>query len=110
MLTNEMTGNRIQNNAQSAVLVVAVAGCCTERLENVSFRRKTIFDAESEVEGKLGAFDDVQLNFILRHLKKSLNGPHLCIFHAIVLHNRAGHSARCLDDVPLHIYFVIFSN
>ena len=37
MLTNEMTGNRIHNNAQSAVLVVAVAGCCTKGLENASF-------------------------------------------------------------------------
>ena len=37
MLTNEITGNRIQNNAQSAVLVVALAGCCTEGLKNASF-------------------------------------------------------------------------
>ena len=36
-LTNEITGNRIQNNAQSAVLVVAMTGCCTEGLENASF-------------------------------------------------------------------------
>ena len=36
-LTNEITGNRIQNNAQSAVLVVAVTGCWTESLENASF-------------------------------------------------------------------------
>ena len=36
-LTNGITGNRIQNNAQSAVLVVAVTGCCMESLENASF-------------------------------------------------------------------------
>ena len=36
-LTNEITGNRIQNNAQSAVLVVAMTGCCTEGLDNASF-------------------------------------------------------------------------
>ena len=36
-LTNEITGNHIQNNAQSAVFVVAVTGCCTEGIENISF-------------------------------------------------------------------------
>ena len=36
-LTNEITGNRIQNNAQSAVFVVPMTGCCTESLENASF-------------------------------------------------------------------------
>ena len=75
-------------------------------LENASFRRKTLLYMETEVEGKLGAFDDVQLDFIPRHLKKSLNGQHLHIFHAIVSHNRAGHSAQCLD-VPLHICYLV---
>ena len=37
MLTNEITGNQIQKNTQSAVLVLAVTECCTEGLENASF-------------------------------------------------------------------------
>ena len=83
-------------------------------LENASLWRKTVFDVESELEGQfyshVGAFDDVQLDFVSRHLKKLLNGPCLRIFHAIVSCNRAGHSARFLEDVRLCMYFGILSN
>ena len=75
------------------------------------FWRKTVFNAESELDGQLcGAFKDVQLDFVPHHLKKSLNGQYLCIFHAIVSRNRAGQSVRCLEHVLLRIYFGILSN
>ena len=40
------------------------------------------------------------------HLKKSLNGPCLRVFHALVSRNRAGLSARFLKYVPLRMYLV----
>ena len=106
MLTNEITGNRIQNNAQSAVLVVAVTGCWTESLENASIQA----DADSELEGRtLTTFESFRrypAGLCFRHLKKSLNGPCLRVFHAIVSRNRAGLSARFLEYVPLRMYLV----
>ena len=107
-LTNEMTGNRIQNNAQSAVLVVAVTGCCTEDLENASFVEEDRL--RCGIRTRRGNFNNMlELSTISswthhRHLKMSLNGPFLRVFHAIVARNTAGHSALFLEHVPLRMF------
>ena len=55
-LTNEMTGNIVQNNAQSAVLVVAVVGCCTEGLENASFSEEDHIRCRTRSRREIGSF------------------------------------------------------
>ena len=113
-LTNEMTGNRIQNNAPSAVLVVAVIGCCAEGVENASFVEED--HLRGGIRTRRGNFNYMWKLLMVSswthhcHLKKSLNGPCLCVSHAIVSRNRARHSARFLEYIPLHMYFGILSN
>ena len=52
MLINEMTGNRIQNNAQSAVFVAATTRVLNGGSGKAFLWRKTVFDAESDPEGQ----------------------------------------------------------
>ena len=111
MLTNEITGNRIQNNAQSAVFVVAVTGAARRVLKTLLFWQNTDFAADSELERALlitfESFRPYPAGLCFRHLKKSLNGPCLRIFHATVSRNRAGLSARFLEYVPLRMYWYL---
>ena len=78
-------------------------------MENASFveedRLRCRIRSRREIFITVGSFDDVLLNFVPRHLKKSLNGLSAHIPGHIVSRNRAGHSARCLEDVHLRIYF-----
>ena len=78
------------------------------------FWRNTDFDADSELEGAIlitfGSFLRYPAGLCFCHLKKSLNGPCLPVFHAIVLRNRAGLSVRFLEYVPLCMYFGVLSN
>ena len=74
------------------------------------FWHNTDFDADSELEGTIlttfESFRRYPAGLCVRHLKKSLNGLCLRVFHAIVSRNRAGLSARFLEYVPLRMYLV----
>ena len=111
-LTNEITGNRIQNNTQSAVLVVAVTGCCTEGLENASFLAE--HRLRCRLRTRRGNFNHIwELSTISSWTlfsKKLLNGPCLRVFQALVSRNRARCSAQFLEYVSLRMYFGILSN
>ena len=79
-------------------------------MKTLLFWQNTDFDADSELEGTilttLESFRRYPAGLCYRHLKKSLNGRCLRVFHAIVLRNRAGLSARFLEYVPLRMYLV----
>ena len=79
-------------------------------MKTLLFWQNTDFDADSELEGTIlttsESFRRYPAGLCFCHLKESLNGPCLCIFHAIVLRNRAGLSARFLEYVPLRMYLV----
>ena len=80
-------------------------------MKTLLFWQNTDFDADSELEGAiLITFESVRpypAGLCFRHLKKSLNGPCLCVFNAIVSRNRARLSARFLEYVPLRMHFDI---
>ena len=79
-------------------------------LKTLLFWQNTDFDADSELEGTilttLESFRRYPAGLCYCHLKKSLNGPCLRVFHAIVSCNRAGLSARFLEYVPLRMYLI----
>ena len=79
-------------------------------MKTLLFWQNTDFDADSELEGTIltifESFRRYPAGLCFRHLKKSLNGPCLRVFHAIVSRNRAGLSARFLEYVPLRMYLV----
>ena len=89
-------------------------GAAWRVLLTLLFWWNTDFDADSELEGAIlitfGNFRRYPAGLCFRHLKNSLNGLCLCVFHAIVSRNRAGLSARFLEYVPLRMYFSILSN
>ena len=79
-------------------------------MKTLLFWQNTDFDADSELEGTIlttfESFRRYPVGLCYRHLKESLNGPCLRVFHAIVSRNRGGLSARFLEYVPLRMYLV----
>ena len=80
-------------------------------LKKLLFWQNTDFAADSELERAIlitfESFRPYPAGLCFRHLKKSLNGPCLHIFHATVSRNRAGLSARFLEYVPLRMYWYL---